>query len=60
MDDDDIEDMIRDLIESGTAWTNENREAALAWLRKVSISHQAASRSSRRTRPRCVPQASSP
>jgi hypothetical protein len=42
MDDDDIEDMIRNLIESGTAWTNENRKAVLGWLRQVSISHQAA------------------
>jgi hypothetical protein len=42
MDDDDIEDTIRNLIERGTAWTNENRKAALGWLRQVSISHQAA------------------
>jgi hypothetical protein len=42
MDDDDIADRIRDLIESDTAWIDENRKAALTWLRQVSISHQAA------------------
>ena len=42
MDDGDSADMIRDPIERNTAWTDENRKAALAWLRQVSISHQAA------------------